>query len=161
MKTHLGTQRCTNVEQLQKSLSAFVTSVGVHPSEINLAPGIIEIRFFEELLTDGSKVHDLRLVEDAAKDDWMFRDEQSAAPKTTASDCQRQEVYGVACDDCVSAIANDDYTGMSDEQEASTRAGIARIGKWLIVGEELGFVKRGCDVCRSRCHGNKHSVSAA
>ena len=77
MKTHLGNQRCTNVEQLQKSLTAFAASVDVHPSEINLAPGVIEIRFFEDVLTDGSKVYDLRVIEDAARDDWMFEDRHS------------------------------------------------------------------------------------
>jgi hypothetical protein len=65
---------------------------------------------------------------------------------------------GVACDDCTIAIANDDYSGMDDSQAQQTRAGLARIGQILIVGEEVGYQRTGCNVCRRHSHGNKHEV---
>ena len=65
---------------------------------------------------------------------------------------------GGACDGCALAIANNDYTGMSDAQEAFTRAGLERIGECLIVGGELGFSSYGCRVCRNGLAGNKHEV---
>ena len=64
---------------------------------------------------------------------------------------------GECCDDCTVAIANDDYTGMNDAQESATRAGLDRIGQWLIVGEETGFSWRRCDVCDGLA-GNRHAV---
>jgi hypothetical protein len=64
---------------------------------------------------------------------------------------------GLCCQDCTMAIANDDYTGMSDEQEAATRAGIERIGEYLIVGEEYGFSWQRCDVCDGLA-GDRHEV---
>lgn len=65
---------------------------------------------------------------------------------------------GLACDDCVIAIANDDYSGMDDKQEKATKDGIDRLGKWLIVGEEYGFSWRRCDVCDGLA-GNRHEIS--
>jgi hypothetical protein len=66
--------------------------------------------------------------------------------------------HGLACDDCVMAIANDDYSGMSDVKASLTREGIARIGRHIVVGEEYGFSWRGCDVCGVNLGGNKHIV---
>jgi len=57
------------------------------------------------------------------------------------------ELNGGACEDCVQAIANDEYSGMDDEQEAATRAGLERIGQYLIVGEEQREVWAACCVC--------------
>jgi hypothetical protein len=65
---------------------------------------------------------------------------------------------GQACDDCVIAIANDDYTGMSDERAAEVRAGLKRIGEFLTVGEDEGFRWYGCRVCGSSLAGNRHRV---
>ena len=64
---------------------------------------------------------------------------------------------GSCCDDCVQAIANDDYTGMDDQREAEVRAGIDRIGQYLTVGDEEGFSWQGCDVCGGLA-GNRHEV---
>ena len=64
---------------------------------------------------------------------------------------------GDACDDCIIAIANDDYTGMNDEQERATKHGLRRIGKWLVVGDETGFSMRECCVCGGFA-GNRHEV---
>ncbi len=67
----------------------------------------------------------------------------------------------VACIDCTVAIANDDFTGLSDELETSVRAGIARLSKqgYLVIGDELGFVDAGCDVCLDGLAGDKHSLA--
>jgi hypothetical protein len=67
------------------------------------------------------------------------------------------ELCGGACDDCTVALANNDYSGMDDAQEAATRAGIARIGQHLIVGEDCGFSHDRCAVCGGLA-GNRHDV---
>jgi hypothetical protein len=67
------------------------------------------------------------------------------------------ELTGGACDDCVIAIANDDYSGMDDKQELATRRGIERINEHLIVGDEQGFSWRSCAVCKGLA-GNRHAV---
>lgn len=64
---------------------------------------------------------------------------------------------GRACDDCVIAIANDDYTGMSDERAAEVSFAIASINEYLIIGDDLGFCWQGCDVCGGLA-GNMHEV---
>jgi hypothetical protein len=56
------------------------------------------------------------------------------------------------------AIANDDYSGMDDDQKYITKAGIERIGRHLIPGDEIGFTLAGCDVCLKSSGGNKHHV---
>ena len=66
-------------------------------------------------------------------------------------------ILGGACEDCTVAIANDDYSGMDDETEQRVRAGIKKIGQWLIVGEETGFTWRDCGVCGGLA-GNRHEV---
>ena len=79
----------------------------------------------------------------------------------------RDGIY--ACDDCVQAIANDDYTGLdywcSGAEERNARmaqiqAGIGRLAKdgYLVVGEEVGFTHAGCGVCLDGLGGNKHEV---
>lgn len=65
---------------------------------------------------------------------------------------------GGACDDCTIAIANGDYTGIDASQRQQTEAGLARVGHCLIVGNELGFRRSGCSVCRRELGGNKHEV---
>ncbi len=67
----------------------------------------------------------------------------------------------LACQDCVIAIANDDYSGMDDKQEAKTRKGIESWGVkgYLVVGEEVGFTHDGCDICDDNLAGDKHMVS--
>jgi len=67
------------------------------------------------------------------------------------------ELDGGACDDCAIAIANGDYSGMSEAIEARVKAGIERIGQWLIVGDEEGFRWRACAVCGA-LPGNRHAV---
>ncbi len=67
------------------------------------------------------------------------------------------ELLGGACSDCVQAIAYDDYTGMEYYAEVAVRAGLERIGEWLIVGDELGFSSRSCAVCGGMA-GDRHAV---
>lgn len=64
---------------------------------------------------------------------------------------------GGACGNCVIAIANDDYSGMSDAEETETRAGLERIGQYLVVGDETGFSWRACVVCHGLA-GDRHEV---
>lgn len=66
--------------------------------------------------------------------------------------------HGLACIDCVMAIANDDYSGMSDVRASLVREGIERIGRHIVVAEEYGFTWRGCDVCGVNVAGDKHVV---
>lgn len=74
--------------------------------------------------------------------------------------------YGLACEECVQAIANDDFTGLdyylsaadAAKREKEIRAGINSAGGFLIVGEELGFTCDGCDICGSSSAGDKHTV---
>lgn len=67
-------------------------------------------------------------------------------------------MLGGACCDCVQAICNDDYSGMSDAREAEVRAALA---EWtevnLIIGDELGFSWSGCTLCGGRA-GDLHEV---
>lgn len=66
---------------------------------------------------------------------------------------------GRACDTCVIAIANDDFSCVTEEQEQATRAGLARIGHSLIVGDEYGFLRNArCIVCRDVNGGSRHKV---
>jgi hypothetical protein len=67
------------------------------------------------------------------------------------------ELRSGACEDCAVAIAIADYSGMSVEQAAKTRAGIARINKHLVIGEELGFAHSRCAVCNG-LPGHRHQV---
>lgn len=67
------------------------------------------------------------------------------------------ELRGGACDDCTIAIANNDYSGMDDTQETATKAGIERIRKYLIIGDELGFEHSRCAVCNG-LPGDRHQV---
>jgi hypothetical protein len=66
--------------------------------------------------------------------------------------------HGLACGDCVIAIANGDYSGMSDVKASLVREGIERIGRHIVVAEEYGFSWRGCDVCGIQLGGDKHVV---
>lgn len=65
-----------------------------------------------------------------------------------------------ACDDCTIAIANDDYSGMDDEQEEATRAGLEALAEdgYLVVGDELGFSNSECEICGAMA-GNRHEVA--
>ncbi len=74
---------------------------------------------------------------------------------------------GLACDNCVQAIANDDYTGIdyylsaeeSEKRMNEIQAAIAQFKGHLVIGESVGFSWRGCDVCGDRSGGDKHEVS--
>lgn len=70
----------------------------------------------------------------------------------------KYEEIGLCCEYCSIAIANDDYTGMDDETELRIRAGIWNHGPNLIVGEDQGFCRQGCDICGDGLGGNKHTV---
>jgi hypothetical protein len=68
--------------------------------------------------------------------------------------------YGLACDDCVVAIANDDYTGMDERQERATRAALKQLAHLqihLVVGDEVGYQYHRCNVCGG-LPGNRHKV---
>jgi len=77
------------------------------------------------------------------------------------------EEYGYACEDCVQAIANDDYSGLdyhyspeeSEQRMKDIRAGIEAAGGYLVIGEDEGFKHAGCDVCGLGLAGNKHTVN--
>jgi hypothetical protein len=66
------------------------------------------------------------------------------------------EVFGLACVDCVIAIANDDYSALTPKRVAEVRAGLEQAG-YLIVGDEVGHTWGKCDVCGSG-GGDKHEV---
>ena len=72
-------------------------------------------------------------------------------------DSYYEQFVNGACDDCVIAIANDDYSGMDETQAAATRTGLQEIGRMLIVAEEQGFSHRPCVVCGGLA-GNRHAV---
>lgn len=58
-----------------------------------------------------------------------------------------EHIEYAVCGSCLIAAANDDYTGMDDNEERSVRAGLERLG-WVIAdGEELGFSWRRCECC--------------
>lgn len=63
-----------------------------------------------------------------------------------------------ACIDCVMIIANDDASGMDDATEKACREGIAAIEGYLVVGDEVGFSWKGCDVCKNGLGGDMHEV---
>jgi len=73
----------------------------------------------------------------------------------------------LACDDCVQAIANDDYSGLdyclspdeAEAREAQIRAGIAGLGGYAVVGDEYGFTWSACDVCGSDKGGTRHTIA--
>lgn len=69
------------------------------------------------------------------------------------------EQYGHACDDCVIAIANDDYSGLLDFRAREIRAGIAAAPGYLVVGDDRDeFSFSPCDVCGSRLGGARTDV---
>jgi len=73
------------------------------------------------------------------------------------------ELSGGACSDCVQAISNDDYSGMSDAVEGQVRAGVTRVTErgtgvtGLVVGVEKGFSREPCAVCGGLA-GDRHEV---
>lgn len=84
-------------------------------------------------------------IDDVDDDEELEESEEDSQP----------EPDGYCCDDCAVAIANDDYSGMDDAQEAATRAGLKREG-WVVVGDEAGFMHSRCDICNG-LPGNRHS----
>lgn len=67
---------------------------------------------------------------------------------------------GACCDDCYIAIANDDYSGISDERKNVVARAIwsyHAFDKHLIVGDDLGFSWQWCDICDGLA-GNRHAV---
>ena len=68
------------------------------------------------------------------------------------------EEYGLACVDCIIAIANDDYSALTDARAAEVRAAISNVGGWLIAGDETSTDFFSCDVCGSRGFGDAHIV---
>ena len=64
----------------------------------------------------------------------------------------------LVCDDCVQAIANDEYSGMNDAEEARVRAGLDTLGGYGVIGDEYGFSHRACDCCGALA-GNRHECA--
>jgi len=69
----------------------------------------------------------------------------------------------MVCGDCLNALANDDYTGMDDEQEKATRNGLHHLAQTYKVisidGAEYGFVGKPCECC-DQLPGNRYRVFA-
>jgi hypothetical protein len=62
------------------------------------------------------------------------------------------------CQDCLVAIANDDYSGLSNERAADIRSAIAQY-RVLAPGDgELDFSTRPCECCADHRHGSRHAV---
>ncbi len=64
----------------------------------------------------------------------------------------------LACNDCTVAIGSDDYSGLTRERAHAVRAGIERLAGYATTFEYVGFVHRGCEVCRSPLAGEKHVI---
>ena len=72
------------------------------------------------------------------------------------------------CEDCMMIIANDDDSGMSEEQATTCREGIEQWnanGYYLCVGDSDSdqyeeFSRSTCDCCGQRLHGSRHQVVA-
>ena len=69
------------------------------------------------------------------------------------------------CQDCAIAVANYDFTGMTEEREHEVTNGIrrqAKDGYRLTVDSDecYDFVKSPCDVCRSPLHGYRYGGHA-
>ena len=71
------------------------------------------------------------------------------------------------CSDCLTAIANDDFTGLDYHYVPGTakkyqrviQDGIEALGPGLCAGnEEYGFCKTPCDCCGSKLHGDRYQV---
>lgn len=68
----------------------------------------------------------------------------------------------IVCQDCIMIIANDDGSGIEDEQEHRERIelGVFRLGGgYLGIGntertDGYGFTTSGCDLCLDPCHGD-------
>ena len=77
---------------------------------------------------------------------------------------------GLLCEDCVLAIANDDFSGLDyaydDPEDSAARqeeimdgiTAIHRAGMVPVVGEDVGFSCSGCDCCGSGDAGNRHEL---
>jgi hypothetical protein len=62
------------------------------------------------------------------------------------------------CVDCLVAIANGDYSGMTEARAREVKAGIAARGP-LVAGTEAFCFSRGpCDVCHSALFGERHEA---
>lgn len=116
-------------------------------------PAPVYVKIMGHTVKVGTKKHAILVQQKKHADDLL----RSDAGMRRKNPVEYIELGGV-CDDCVTAIVNDDYSGMDDEQEALTRAGIERIGHYLVVGEELGFSHHDCTVCGSGLGGNRHEV---
>jgi hypothetical protein len=69
------------------------------------------------------------------------------------------------CQDCAIAVANYDFTGMTEEREHEVTNGIrrqAKDGYRLTVDSDslTDFATNPCDVCRSRLHGYRYGGHA-
>lgn len=65
-----------------------------------------------------------------------------------------------ACEDCLIAIANADFTGLDDARAEEVQAGMER-RNWLLIGDTANddeFSSTPCDVCGTRLAGARHEV---
>ncbi len=72
----------------------------------------------------------------------------------------------MVCDDCIFALANGDYSGLTDEREAEVHEGFSKLhtesgGRFVVVGDEADkddFSTKACECCGTRLHGSRHSM---
>lgn len=73
---------------------------------------------------------------------------------------EEQETLHV-CEDCVIALANDDYSAIEDEARADeVRRGVHELGPCAVLeGPSDEFSSRACECCGTRLAGSRHPVA--
>jgi hypothetical protein len=141
-------------DQLKAELSALessdVTQMNANDQALYMAQRdllVAQLQWFEDQRSDWQRMADLEMAADKA----MYEDDEEGSDEEPEGD----EPDGYCCDDCAIAAANNDYSGMDDKQEAATRAGLKRLGTWVVTGKEVGFMHSRCDICNG-LPGNRH-----
>ncbi|WP_454735408.1 hypothetical protein [Cupriavidus necator] len=63
------------------------------------------------------------------------------------------------CGNCLIAVANDDYSGMDDDEERAVKAGLDSIGEAVADGADLGFKWYECECCGAKA-GDRYRLLA-
>lgn len=65
------------------------------------------------------------------------------------------------CQDCLMALANDDYSGISDDARVdAVKLGVVRLGCHAVaVGDEYGFRRSPCECCQDCDPGERYSAA--
>ena len=64
------------------------------------------------------------------------------------------------CQDCLVALANGDFTAISDARVLAVKHGLERLGPDAVaVGDEYGFRRSPCECCQDWHHGERYSVA--